>query len=160
MTLLDEKIKQWISTAGWKGVSFGDTGTWARLKLVADNGDFSISIIWNNKDDSTPNYFEIWAHCPIKVPQNRRERISELLMTLNSDRHLTHFTLDYRDGEILCKSVIFSNDDLIFDEKSFKHILNLSLGGMDITFPLIAKLIYSDISIEQALKEWTESLKK
>lgn len=159
MMLLENNVKKWISDLGWKNVTFDDAGNYARLSLVGQNGDFFITIIWNDNDDeSTPNYFEIWAHCPIKVPQNKREKVAECLMILNCDRHLSHYTLDYQDGEVICRSTIYSPDS-IFSDKEFLGVLNISLGGMDMAFPLITKVIYSEISVEQAIKEWVDSLK-
>ena len=57
-------------------------------------------------------------------------------MILNCDRHLSHFTLDFNNGEIVCKSIIFSNNQLIFfNDELFESVVNVHLQryGFDVS---------------------------
>jgi len=158
MTAYDERVKNWFLKLGWNNVAFKENDNVARVSLVGKNTDFFCTFLWVMGDERNASYFEVITHCPIKTPKEKRGKIAECLLTLNRDRHFSHFILDYADGEITCKSTIFHETDSIFNENVFQGVLNMSLGGMDLVFPLITKLIYSDISVEIAIKEWIESL--
>jgi hypothetical protein len=157
----DEKVKKWFSNKGWNNnLQFGDTDSWARITLVGQNSDYSCTIIWNSGDGSNPFLFEIVTHSLIKVPQEKREKIAKCLMVLNRERHFSHLLLDYDTGEIMSKSILFHKNESIFDEIVFQSILNVSVSGLDLAFPLITKLIYSDISVEDGFTDWIASLNK
>jgi hypothetical protein len=161
MESFGEKVEKWMELKKWVGVNKGEGQNWIQHILSGKNGEYLTTILWHEKDEKIlANFFECWTHCPVKVPPDKKQKLSECLMIFNCDRHMSHFSLDYRDGELICKSIIYSEDELTFNNEIFESVVNVSFGGMDMTYPLFTKLIYSDTTIEKGIDEWSASIQK
>ena len=61
----------------------------------------------------------------------------------------------------MCKSIIFSNNELIFfNDELFESVVNVHFRGMDLLYPLFTKLIFSDTTIEKGIEEWAAAQQK
>lgn len=100
-------------------------------------------------------FLEVRTICPVKAPENKRQRIAEFLTRANSAVRLGSFDLDMDDGEITYKTSIMAGENDL-DETIVKHLLFANWVTTDLHFPAITAVIFGSISPKKAI----ESLQK
>lgn len=87
--------------------------------------------------------------CGANVPDDKRTLMSELLTRINYGSFLGNFEMDYEDGEIRYKtSICCKSSELTIN--IIEHTVMANIVMMDTALTGIMKLIYGDITAQQA----------
>ena len=96
----------------------------------------------------------IAVFCPIKVEENKRRRVAELLNGLNYNLRIGNFELDSESGDIRFRtSQLFHelNED---SELIFRRQMDLCMHSLDNVIPVIMSVVYAGVLPEQALAQF------
>ncbi|MDY6893327.1 MAG: YbjN domain-containing protein [Chloroflexota bacterium] len=102
-----------------------------------------------------------YSVCPVHAPQTSQQAVAELIARINYGLVTGNFEFDFDDGEICfktsvdCSGVDGEDDNLIM--ALVEPIVFTNVVIMDMFLPAILKVIYGDMSPEQALAEIRES---
>ena len=95
--------------------------------------------------------FIFFSICGVKVPENRRSEVSELLTRINFGIFLGNFEMDFEDGEIRFKvSIYFEESQLSF--KTIENLILRNISTMDSYVDSIIRMIYGNYSAIEAYK--------
>ena len=97
---------------------------------------------------------ESWFHYNVKVEENKRRRIAELLNGLNYNLQVGNFELNSESGDIRFRaSQIFHelNED---SELIFRRQMDLCMHSLDNVIPVIMSVVYAGVLPEQALAQF------
>ena len=91
------------------------------------------------------------------VPEEKMPAVSEFLTRANYGLFIGNFELDYSDGEVRYKtSVDVEGAEDMLTPGIVRHLVYANVSMMDKYLPGIMKVIYSDVSPEEALLEVEE----
>ena len=105
--------------------------------------------------DEESQIFEFISKAPVKVPENKRLLIAELLTRANYGLKLGKLEMDFEDGEVRCQTGIDVEGDRL-TPALISHLVHGNVYLIDRYFPAILKVIYGGVSPEKALKEIEE----
>lgn len=155
MSVIRERIELWFKKNNWQ-MFHTNTENIASTYLMGQHSNYLVSFCWADALTTTPYFFACIVTSPLKIPDEKKNYIAQCLMKLNADGLYSNFILDYNTSEICCRSLTYYDDDSIFTDKLFDAVTFSSLNSTDVIFPLLTKVLYSDISLETALKECYE----
>ncbi|MFK7946840.1 MAG: hypothetical protein AB8G11_04570, partial [Saprospiraceae bacterium] len=89
---------------------------------------------------------------PINVPKNKYNNVSELLMRINYTLISGNFELDYNNGEIRYR-IGHHYKNIIFNKQSIQDIFSTAVTMLHEHFPYIAKVIYSDETVDSIFSD-------
>jgi hypothetical protein len=112
-----------------------------------ENGSY---ICYGIADDEN-NTFRFYSICPVKIPKNKYLPIAEFLARANYGLILGNFEMDFRDGEIRYKTSLIVDSEL--SDAVLKRIVYQNLSHIDSYFPGFMKIIYGNISPEEAINQ-------
>jgi GTP-binding protein EngB required for normal cell division len=146
MTNLFETMVNFFEKDDW---SFDEveSGKTLRLKVELENGSY---ICYGIADDEN-NSFRFYSISPVKIPKNKYLPIAEFLARANYGLILGNFEMDFRDGEIRYKTSIIVDSEL--SDAVLKRIVYDNLSTLDEYFPGFMKIIYGNISPEEAINQ-------
>ncbi|MGB3653430.1 MAG: YbjN domain-containing protein [Rivularia sp. (in: cyanobacteria)] len=101
------------------------------------------------------NTFKFYSMSPVKIPKKKFLPIAEFLTRANYGLVLGNFEMDFSDGEVRYKTSIYVADNEL-DFPVIKRMVYSNLLTLDKYLPAIMKVIYSNISPEEAINEIEE----
>ena len=113
----------------------GDNGQWR----VRAGGIRDIAVI-------------ILSRFPVNCPEAKRNACAELFTRINFGSPAVCFEMDFKDGEIFCKSSVPYDEELPQVELLDK-LFSFNLSTMDRYLPAIMSVIYAGISPAKALAD-------
>lgn len=125
-----EEETQMISTS-----CNGDNGQWR----VRAGGIRDIAVI-------------ILSRFPVNCPKAKRTACAELLTRINFGSPAVCFEMDFKDGEIFCKSSVPYDEELP-EAALLDKLFSFNLSTMDRYLPAIMSVIYARISPSKALAD-------
>lgn len=96
--------------------------------------------------------FVFYSIAPVKAPVEKRDAVVEFITRANYGMIIGNFEFDYSDGEVRYKTAL----DVEGGEATFKMLKNLiyiNVQTMDRYLPGLMKVIYTDISPAEAIRE-------
>lgn len=96
--------------------------------------------------------FVFYSIAPIKAPVEKRDAVVEFITRANYGMIIGNFEFDYSDGEIRYKTAL----DVEGGEATFtmlKNLIYINVRTMDRYLPGLMKVIYSDVSPVEAIRE-------
>jgi hypothetical protein len=94
----------------------------------------------------------ILSRFPVNCPEARRNACAELFTRINFGSPAVCFEMDFKDGEIFCKSSVPYDKELPQAELLDK-LFSFNMSAMDRHLPAIMQVIYAGISPAKALAE-------
>lgn len=125
-----EEESQMISTG-----CTGDNGQWR----IRTGGFRDIAVI-------------ILSRFPVNCPEIKRNACAELFTRINFGLPTVCFEMDFKDGEIFCRTSVPYDKELPQTELLDK-LFSLNLSAMDHYFPVIMQVIYAGIKPAKALAD-------
>ncbi len=113
----------------------GDNGQWR----IRTGGFRDIAVI-------------ILSRLPVNCPEAKRNACAELFTRINFGSPAVCFEMDFKDGEIFCKSSVPYDKELPQAELLDK-LFSFNMSAMDRHLPAIMQVIYAGISPAKALAE-------
>ncbi|HDQ71043.1 MAG TPA: YbjN domain-containing protein [Chloroflexi bacterium] len=95
--------------------------------------------------------FIFYSICPVKAPEDERQRMAEFLTRANYGLLIGNFEMDFSDGEIRYKSSIDVEDDRL-SPALVKNIVYANVLTMDRYMPGIMKVLYADMAPAEAIE--------
>lgn len=95
--------------------------------------------------------FIFYSICPVKAPEQDRQRMAEFLTRANYGLLIGNFEMDFSDGEIRYKSSIDVEDDRL-SPALVKNIVYANVLTMDRYLPGIMKVLYADVTPAEAIE--------
>mgnify|MGYP000870841744 CR=1 FL=1 len=95
----------------------------------------------------------IYSICPTNVPQNQKQRITELITRINVSSIVGNFSLDYDDGEVRYKCAYLFDDTFPNSESLFMDNYLISIQMMNRYLPAIMSVLYSNVTPLQAYNQ-------
>lgn len=121
------------------------------MAVSGDSGNFDCYAI----ADEELQIFQFISKAPVKVPENKRLLIAELLTRANYGLHLGKLEMDFEDGEVRCQTGIDVKGDRL-TPALISRLVHRNVNLIDLYFPALLKVIYGGASPEKALKEIEE----
>lgn len=137
-------------------VKFFEDGDWTfeqkerslRLNIAGENGAWQIHVFALEETERALFH----SVCPIFAPESKRAEIAEYITRANHGMYIGNFELDYSDGEVRYKtSVDVEGHELA--PALIKQLLRANMAMMDTYLPGLMKVLYTDITAEQAIAE-------
>lgn len=150
MTSLFKSVLNFFVQDDWNYTET-EPGTAIRLQVEMENSDFTCYAII----DSESKTFRFYSVSPVKIPQHKYSQMAEFITRANYGLILGNFEMDFRDGETRYKTSIFVGDSEL-DYPVIKRMIYSNLVTLDDYFPSIMKIVYGNISAEEAIKEIEE----
>ena len=146
MTTLFKSLVDFFEKDEW---SFDEveSGKSLRLKVELENANYTCYASVNDED----NTFIFYSISPVKMPKNKYLLVAEFLARANYGLILGNFEMDFRDGEIRYKTSILVDYEL--SAVVIKKLVYTNLSTIDDYFPGFMKIIYGNISPEEALNQ-------
>ena len=94
----------------------------------------------------------ILSRFPVNCPEAKRNACAELFTRINFGSPTVCFEMDFKDGEIFCKSSVPYDKELPPAELLDK-LFSFNLSAMDRHLPAIMQVIYAGISPAKALAD-------
>lgn len=94
----------------------------------------------------------ILSRFPVNCPEARRNACAELFTRINFGSPAVCFEMDFKDGEIFCKSSVPYDKELPPAELLDK-LFSFNVSAMDRHLPAIMQVIYAGISPAKALAD-------
>lgn len=94
----------------------------------------------------------ILSRFPVNCPEAKRNACAELFTRINFGSPAVCFEMDFKDGEIFCKSSVPYDKELPPAELLDK-LFSFNLSAMDRHLPAIMQVIYAGISPAKALAD-------
>ena len=114
----------------------GDHGTYTLIGLVDPHLDL----------------VQFMAVIPVPIPEEERDRVSEVITRANWGLKVGKFEMDYTDGEVRFQASTFFDETI--GEKTFCQMMAATLGTVDRYFPAILRVLYNEeMSAEDAVAE-------
>ncbi len=121
------------------------------MMFSGDSGNFDCRAIADEKSQ----IFQFISEAPVKVPENKRLLIAELLTRANYGLRIGKLEMDFEDGQVSYQTGISVEGDRL-TPALIRHLVYSSVFLIDLYFPAILKVIYGGASPEKALKEIEE----
>lgn len=119
-----------------------------RSMFQGENGQWTC-YAWVIEEKKRVAFYSI---CPVNVPEERRNLISELLTRANYCLLMGNFEMDFSDGEIRFKtSIDVSGDRITF--ALLRQLIYTNVLTMDQYLPAIMSVIYGNATPEQAIAQ-------
>jgi hypothetical protein len=114
----------------------GENGSWKCLILIEEEAQ----------------YLCFYSILPFNVNPNRKEFLAEFLMRANFGMKIGNFEMDFEDGEIRYKTSL-NLGHIDINSAIIERLIYSNLSMMDIYLPGIMKVMYADISPQEAIVE-------
>lgn len=141
----DNVIEEFLKDQNWQfnqaeGKSFFFFG------ISGKNGNFQC-MVDSIADDKQFLFFSI---CATNTPNDKKLEMLKLLNALNNKLFLGNFEMDIEDGEIRYRTNL-SYKHFELNKLMIEDIVMTNIVTMDRCLPSIMALMYSDVSVEEAL---------
>ena len=113
----------------------GDNGQW-RIR-AGGLGDVAVIIL---------------SRFPVNCPEPKRNACAELLIRINFGSSAVCFEMDFKDGEIFCKTSVPYDRELP-EAALLDKLFSFNLSTMDHYLPVIMQVMYAGISPHKALAD-------
>ncbi len=139
-------VKDFLKSQDWQFTQIQDKNV-IFFGISGKNGNFQCyANLRENKKK-----FIFFSICGANTPLEKRLSMLELLNSFNYKLFFGNFEMDLEDGEIRFKtSVSYSNLDL--NQHFIKELIMTNINIMDKSLAAIMKLMFGDISVEEAMK--------
>ncbi len=124
-----------------------EPGKSLRLKVDLENSSYTCYAIADDED----KHFIFYSISPVRIPKNKYLIVAEFLAMANYGLILGNFEMDFRDGEIRFKTSIVVDKEL--HDSVIKKLVYINLSTIDDYFPGFMKIIYGEMSAEQAINQ-------
>jgi len=122
-----------------------------KMAVSGDSGNFNCYAIV----DEELKIFQFISKAPVKVPEDKRLLIAELITRANYGLKVGKLVMDFEDGEVSCQTGIDVEGDRL-TPALINGLVHGNVYLIDLYFPAILKVIYGGVSPEKALKEVEE----
>lgn len=99
-----------------------------------------------------PPQFVFYSLCPITIPLDRRQDVSEFLTRANYDIVIGNFELDFEDGDVRYKTSIDVEGSQL-DSALIKRLVYTNVVMMDQYLPGILAVVYAKASPAEAIAQ-------
>jgi hypothetical protein len=115
--------------------------------------DYTLNLVGIDASKDTDTVLLSQTGLAIRVPLEKREKILSFINMLNKDSWFTWFAINMEDGGIICRSCIRSKSNDAVTDDILEPWLFSSVGMLDGAQPFLMKLIYSEKTVNDAMKE-------
>jgi hypothetical protein len=147
MKYLYESVVNFFIQDDWNYTEI-EAGESVSLEIKMENSNYTCYAIVDDED----NIFKFYSTSPLKTPKKKLLQIAELLTRANYGLTLGNFEMDFEDGEVRYKTSILVGDREL-DYPVIKGMVYLNLFTIDKYLPAIMKVIYTNISPEEAITQ-------
>lgn len=138
MNTLTDMVCEYLQSQGHV-ISRDDNSTRLAIGVVAKTGRWECLFIV----DEEQKLIFLYSVCPISVPKEARTLVAEYLMRANRFTPVGTFAMDFDNGEIRFKTVLFAeNEETI--RATLIDLVDNNISTMDQHLPGILAVMYSD----------------
>lgn len=146
MSPMFEMVIQFFRDDEWKFEQV-EGRTTLRMGVRGRNGEYHCLAIVNEQT----NIFLFRTKSAISAPEDKRLAVAEFITRANYGLAIGNFEFDFVDGEIAYKTSIDVEGDRL-SPMLIRHLVHSNLSTFDRYYPGVMKVIYSDVSPEEAVK--------
>lgn len=106
--------------------------------------------------DEGDNLFQFFSFIPMRVPEEKRAAIAELITRANYGLKLGKFEMDFEDGEIRFHTSTRYGEGLLHEDV-IRDIISINLFTVDRYFPAFANVLFADEDPAEAIARVEES---
>lgn len=139
MTELMERLKRHVTEAGFRFVEVEKENA----MVLVHEGDNSVYKLYI-KDYSPRPVLMMQAECPVKIQENRKRSMSELLHRMNYGRLIGNMEFNYDEGTISYKVSVDYTGIKTYSDELFTRMIAASLGQLDKFMEDILAFTYGD----------------
>jgi hypothetical protein len=153
MSLITEKVRSLLVKRDFHPINSVDSNEQIILTGLNGNNGSQFNVQYLGKDASKDNdaILLITTQFPIKIPENKREKMMDFLNRMNNEAWFSWFTM--QDGIIISQASVRSKSNDSMNDDILEPIVFSPISRLDALQPFIIDLIYSEKSIEDILKE-------
>jgi hypothetical protein len=161
MSIIISRVRELLEKKGFNPINTKNVEDQILLPGVNFKNGGGYNLIFNGRDFSNDNLaaFISLTAFPIKVPLNKREKISKFLNAINTGGLASWLAINMEEGEIICRSGLFSKSNDAISEDIIDPLIFSTSGRLDNLQPYIMELIYSEKTVEDILKEMSQTAK-
>lgn len=144
-TAILESIMDFLDDCGWPYLKIkGEPAL--RLYFRGHNGQWFCHAMAREEQKQ----FLFYSLCPIKVPEDKRYTVAELITRANHGVIIGNFELDFSDGDIRYKTSIDIEGDRL-SPALIKQLIYSNVMMMDVYLPAILAVITDGLTPEEAI---------
>ena len=150
MSYLLEQATTWLKKHEWN------------YHLAAhDNGERFIAVVYEGENTTVNTRIDhggdqvlfLFSYLPFHCSEEKRGVVAELIARINQTIIFGHFDLDFSDGEVRYRNVIFVENDELTDT-TMEGMFYAALDAADTYFPLFMTLLYGNKSPAEIVNAW------
>jgi hypothetical protein len=129
---LNEIVTDYLAQKKFNYETFQDGNSFI-VPLSGDNGNWKLGIFI----DAEREILQLRSFCPIKIKENQKLKISELISRINYDCYLGCFIMDFEECEITFKTIHLGFENELTNS-AFNILFNTNAQTLDEHLPIIS----------------------
>lgn len=141
-------VVQHVTENGWTNVRYYPEFERLVAPLSGNHGRYITTVHANNES----GLLSVTTAAPVKIPEDRRRDVAELLCRLNWNSWVGCLEMDFSDGEVVCRTEV-DFEGGVPTPTMVSNLIGASMWRLDRSTPTVMAVAFGNRTPEQAIAD-------